>query len=122
MNQTHTHIQTQQQTQKRAKKRTAAVADSSKAFRQNSLLGATSVAALAGIAFYFRNELMGLIGYQKIHMAPHIQAKLPIAKGFKTVSDYDGNYDMDGVSFDTEGVIVGSDGHFETESEQQVPH
>ena len=74
-----------------------------------SLFAATSVAAVAGAAFYFRREIMGLMGYRKVHVAPHIHAQLPIAKDLPTISDFDGNYDMDGVSFDTEGVVVGSD-------------
>lgn len=85
--------------------------------RNRSLIAAVGVAAVAGAAFYFRNELMNLIGYQRIHVMPHIQANLPIAKNLKTVSDMDGNYDMDGVSFDSEGVVVGSDQQFQTEAQ-----
>lgn len=83
-----------------------------------SLFAAASVAAMAGAAFYFRRELMGVMGYQKIHIAPHIHAQLPIAKDLPTIPDFEGNYDMDGVSFDTEGVVVGSD----RQANQQNPH
>ena len=40
------------------------------------------------------------------YVAAHIEAKLPVAKNLKTVPDTVGNYDIDGVSFDTEGVII----------------
>lgn len=40
---------------------------------------------------------------------PQIEANLPIAKDLNTIPDMEGNYDIDGVSFDTEGVIVSSD-------------
>ena len=88
----------------------------------NSLMAAASVAVVAGAAYYFRKELMTLVGYQKIHVAPHVKANLPIAKDLPTIHDSEGNYDMDGVSFDTEGVIVGSDNQFDTPSEQQAHH
>lgn len=42
-------------------------------------------------------------------IAPHIEENLPVAKDLKTIPDVEGNYDIDGVSFDTEGVIVSSD-------------
>ena len=74
------------------------------------LMGAAAVAALAGTAYFFRRDLMALAGYQRIHVAPHVKKHLPIAKNLPTIPDFDGNYDMDGVSFDTEGVIIGS-GH-----------
>lgn len=87
-----------------------------------SLMAAAGVAALAGAAWYFRNELMGLLGYRRIHVAPHVQAKLPIAKDLPTIPDQEANYDIDGVSFDSEGVIVGSDKQFESPTEKQVHH
>ncbi len=74
-----------------------------------NLFSAVGVAAAAGTAYFFRRELMKIVGYQPIHVAPHIRAHLPIAKGLPTIADMDGNYDMDGVSFDSEGVVVGSD-------------
>lgn len=83
-----------------------------------SLIASASVALAAGAAFYFRRELMSLMGYHKVHVAPHIHAQLPIAKDLPTIPDFEGNYDMDGVSFDTEGVIVGSD----HQAIQQIPH
>ena len=47
----------------------------------------------------------GLDGRLSRRVAKH----LPIAKNLKTISDQEGNYDLDGVSFDTEGVIISSD-------------
>jgi hypothetical protein len=88
----------------------------------NSLIAAAGVAAIAGAAFYFRNELMALLGFPKTSIAPHVHAKLPIAKDLPTVPDQDGNYDMDGVSFDTDGVIVGSDNHPDNVNEKQIHH
>ncbi len=35
--------------------------------------------------------------------------KLPIAKDLQTIPDVQGNYDIDGVSYDDEGVIVSGD-------------
>lgn len=74
-----------------------------------SIVAAAGVAALAGTAFLFRHQLMALLGYERIHFAPHIREQLPIAKDLQTIPDTEGNYDMDGVSFDSEGVVVGSD-------------
>ena len=85
-----------------------------------SLIAAAGVAALAGTAYFFRRELMALLGYQRIHVAPHIREHLPIAKDLPTIPDFDGNYDMDGVSFDSEGVIVGSD--LSSHAHPQTPH
>ncbi len=42
-------------------------------------------------------------------MSPHVAENLPIAKNLKTIPDTDGNYDIDGVSFDSEGVVVSGD-------------
>ena len=93
-----------------------------KQMMNTSLVAAAGVAAVAGAAWYFRNELMGLFGYQRIQVAPHVQAKLPIAKDLPTIPDQEANYDIDGVSFDSEGVIVGSDNQFESATEKQVHH
>lgn len=43
------------------------------------------------------------------YMSPHVEENLPIAKSLQTVPDTSGNYDIDGVSFDTEGVIISGD-------------
>lgn len=43
------------------------------------------------------------------YMTPHVEENLPVAKNLKTIPDVEGNYDIDGVSFDSEGVIVSSD-------------
>ena len=40
---------------------------------------------------------------------PQVKENLPIAKNLKTIPDATGNYDIDGVSFDSEGVVVSSD-------------
>jgi|GEM_PF-5872106 len=90
--------------------------------RSTSVFAAAGVAALAGAGWYFRHELMELLGYQRIRVAPEIQAKLPIAKDLPTIPDQEANYDIDGVSFDSEGVIVSSDTQFESPTESQVHH
>lgn len=65
--------------------------------------------AVAGLAYYFRQDIMKMLGLGDMTVSPEVRAKLPIAQPLKTVSDMEGNYDIDGVSFDNEGVIVGSD-------------
>jgi hypothetical protein len=42
-------------------------------------------------------------------IAPEVKQNLPVAKKLKTIPDVEGNYDIDGVSFDSEGVVVSSD-------------
>ena len=42
-------------------------------------------------------------------IAPHVEDQLPVAKNLKTIPDVEGNYDIDGVSFDSEGVVVSGD-------------
>jgi hypothetical protein len=44
-------------------------------------------------------------------MAPEVRRRLPLAKNLNTIDDRQGNYDMDGVSFDTSGVVVSGDAH-----------
>lgn len=44
---------------------------------------------------------------------PKIKKDLPIAKNLQTIDDKEGNYDIDGVSFDSEGVVVSSDNNKE---------
>lgn len=44
-------------------------------------------------------------------MTSHVAENLPVAKNLKTIADTEGNYDLDGVSFDTEGVVVSGDHH-----------
>jgi hypothetical protein len=61
----------------------------------------------------------GCVGYlvyrffriAEAELSPEIAAKLPISKNLNTIPDQVGNYDMDGVSFDVEGVIISSDSH-----------
>lgn len=43
------------------------------------------------------------------YIAPEVEENLPLAKNLKTVPDTQGNYDLDGVSFDSEGVVVSGD-------------
>lgn len=47
--------------------------------------------------------------YTSPTLAPHIKENLPVSQKLKTIPDVEGNYDIDGVSFDAEGVIVSSD-------------
>ena len=91
---------------------------SSHAVTTSNLVAAASAAAFAGAAYFFRRELMALVGHRQIYMAPHIRQNLPIAKELLTISDFDGNYDLDGVSFDSEGVVVGSDQ--QTHAQKQI--
>jgi hypothetical protein len=69
--------------------------------RTNQLL----TTALAGAGLYL------LYRYWRAETAaalsPAVQAKLPTQS--KTIPDGAGNYDIDGVSFDDEGVIVSGD-------------
>jgi hypothetical protein len=45
----------------------------------------------------------------RAHLSPRVAEKLPLAKPLRTIPDVVGNYDIDGVSFDSEGVIVSGD-------------
>ena len=80
--------------------------------KQKSILGIAAGAALLGAAgtavFLFRREVKSLLFGTPI-VQPEIEAKLPIAKPLQTVTDFEGNYDLDGVSYDVEGTIVSSD-------------
>ena len=65
---------------------------------------ALTVAGVAGAGYLaYRYFTSG----PKMH--PSVEDKLPLAKDLDTIPDDVGNYDMDGVSFDIEGVIVSSD-------------
>lgn len=86
------------------------------------MVAAAGVGALAGLAYFYRREIFALLGLDRVEVAPHVQEKLPIAKDLKTVPDVEGNYDIDGVSFDSDGVIVGSDNLAQREQTQQVHH
>ncbi len=46
---------------------------------------------------------------QSTTISADIREKLPNEKHLDTIPDSFGNYDIDGVSFDTEGVIVSGD-------------
>lgn len=70
-----------------------------------SALGA---AAVGGLAFFFRKELGSLLFGRPI-IEDEVKAKLPIAKPLLTITDFEGNYDLDGVSYDVEGTIISSD-------------
>ena len=67
-------------------------------------------AAAAFVTYRFLRQSKPLV-------APHVEANLPIAKNLKTIPDVQGNYDIDGVSFDSEGVVVSSD---ETKTETKT--
>ena len=69
-----------------------------------NLTAAASFAALAGIAWLYRR--------QKVPVSEAVKAQLPIAKNLQTIPDKDAHYDLDGVSFDSEGVVVSS-GHYQ---------
>ncbi len=60
----------------------------------------------ASAAFYF---LYRWFRTAAPFVASEIERKLPVAKNLKTIPDAAGNYDIDGVSFDSDGVVVGSD-------------
>lgn len=79
---------------------------------QKSIVGIAAGAAVLGMAgsaaFIFRREIKSFLFGTPI-VEPAVEAKLPIAKTLKTVADYEGNYDIDGVSYDVEGTIVSSD-------------
>lgn len=55
-------------------------------------------------------------------VAPHIENNLPLAKNLKTIHDSEGNYDIDGVSFDSEGVIVSGDENIPAPNRFGNPH
>lgn len=42
-------------------------------------------------------------------LSRRVARRLPVANPLRTIPDHDGNYDLDGVSYDVEGVIVGGD-------------
>ena len=63
-----------------------------------------SLAALGGLGYLLYRRYT-----QSTHLAPHIKSNLPLAKKLKTVTDNEANYDIDGVSFDTNGVIISGD-------------
>lgn len=46
---------------------------------------------------------------QRSHLDSNVARRLPLAKELNTIADHHGNYDIDGVSFDTEGTIVSGD-------------
>jgi hypothetical protein len=50
-------------------------------------------------------------------LSPRVKSRLPVAKNLPTILDEQGNYDMDGVSFDTNGVVVSGDGN-----KSQIPN
>ncbi len=65
--------------------------------------------ALGGLA------LGALIGAWRRSVSPtprlsrRVAKRLPIAKPLRTIPDFKGNHDIDGVSYDTEGVVVSGD-------------
>ena len=61
-------------------------------------------AALAGAYWLIRRNWTSAA-----YISEAVAERLPVAKKLDTIPDVEGNYDIDGVSFDTEGVIVSSD-------------
>lgn len=57
----------------------------------------------AGVGLYFFYSYWK----QQTHLSRQVREKLP--DHHATIEDREGNYDIDGVSFDTEGVVVSSD-------------
>ncbi len=80
--------------------------------REQLLAQKTQIKAIAAIA-------IGLIAFMAIsrvfhrHASPRlsrfVSQKLPLTKHLRTIPDDAGNYDIDGVSFDSEGVVVSGD-------------
>ncbi len=64
-----------------------------------------AIAACGGLSLW----MYRLIVRPPYDLSPRVKAKLPVPKQLPTIRDTDGHYDIDGVSFDTEGVIVSSD-------------
>jgi hypothetical protein len=64
---------------------------------------------------YWLGGAMAIIGLMRAfrrpraHISRRVAKKLPLAKPLRTIPDVVGNYDIDGVSFDSEGVIVSGD-------------
>lgn len=80
---------------------------------KNGILYGTAISAAAGIGTYL--ILNGIWGPGQAarrvggFVRPDVEEKLPLAKDLPTIADEVGNYDIDGVSYDTEGVVVSSD-------------
>lgn len=68
---------------------------------------------VAGTAYFLYRRLAT---QAQAIITPEVRSKLPVAKDLSTIPDQAGNYDIDGVSFDSEGVVVASDNHKEMES------
>lgn len=65
-----------------------------------------SGAACAGIAAYFAYRYFA----NRPKLSHEVEEKLPLAKHLPTITDFEANYDIDGVSYDIEGVIISGDG------------
>lgn len=70
--------------------------------------GALGAIAAGSLAYFFRKEIGSLLFGRPI-IEDDVKAKLPIAKPLLTITDFEGNYDLDGVSYDVEGTIISSD-------------
>lgn len=72
-----------------------------------------TLAAVAGIGAYllWRNVSERNSTYTRVggKVSAKVAEKLPLAKDLPTIPDVEGNYDIDGVSYDSEGVVVSSD-------------
>ncbi len=60
--------------------------------------------AVGGVCF----ALYRLLMRDEAILSPGVAEKLPLSKDLRTIPDVEGNYDIDGVSFDSEGVVIGS--------------
>lgn len=80
-----------------------------------SLWRDVSLAALAGYGAYLliKNVMSSDYYFEQgeLHgkLTKPVADKLPLAKDLPTINDSEGNYDIDGVSYDSVGVVVGSD-------------
>ena len=70
--------------------------------------------AAAGLFFYVARKTGALDEIVRFvtgrpYLDDAVAEKLPLVQERETIRDIEGNYDLDGVSYDDEGVIVGSD-------------
>lgn len=83
--------------------------------RSNSFWKRLAFAAVAGWGAYYLYKNFGSMlsrsQYGEIHgrVPRDIASRVPLAKSLSTIPDVQGNYDIDGVSYDSEGVVIGSD-------------
>lgn len=73
-------------------------------FRWTYLMPALLV---TGGAAYFTYRYFS--GAKGASLTTRVGDRLPVSKALPTIADVEGNYDIDGVSYDTEGTIISSD-------------